>query len=192
MNINEIVLSIVKRPSFNLLAFQAFTFAVMTIAGAIGAFQFAPFFGWAKVYWYYIYELFLIAVITSAYTIFLFIIANTLNKAYIIFNKKLIIANTIIFYILFGILTLLLELQNSSETINLAVGIFGYFLILTLEIFICTIIPYVVMFVIEQMNNIRLELPPYCRTPLRFWAVIIPAFVYISIIICFLCIKICS
>ena len=183
MSIKDFLLSIVKRPSFNLLAFQAFTFAVMTIAGAIGAFQFAPFFGWAKVYWYYVYELFLVAIMISAYTIFLFIIANTLNKAYIIFNKKLIIANTVIFYILFGILTLLLELQNSSETINLAVGIFGYFIILTLEIFICTIIPYIIMFFIEQMNNIRLAPPPYCRTPIRFWAVVIPSTVYICIII---------
>ncbi len=183
MNINKFILSIIERPSFNLLAFQAFTFVILAIAGAIGAFQFAPFLGLGKLYRYYIYELFLVATITSAYTIFLFILANTLNKAYIIFNKKLIIANAVIFYILFGILTLLLELQNSSETINLVVEIFGYFLLLTLEIFICTIIPYVVMFVIEQMNNIRLAPPPYYKTPIRFWAVVIPTIIYICIIL---------
>ena len=185
MEKNKFLLSIIKCPSFNLLAFQAFTFVIMIIAGAAGAFQFVPFFGTSKISWYYIYEVFLFAAITYIYLIVIFTVVSTLNKVYILFNKKFIISKAIVFYFLFGILTLLLQYQkqNESDNINLAQGIFGYSIILIFELFLFTIFPYIIMFFIEQINNIRLSSLPYFKTPLRMCAVVIPALVYVCVIL---------
>ena len=84
MNINKIVLSIVKRPSFNLLAFQAFTFTILAIAGVIGAFQFVPFLGIKDTSAYYFIVYFYIAAGVIIYTSVIFLIGGILKKIHII------------------------------------------------------------------------------------------------------------
>ena len=194
MNINEIVLSIVKRPSFNLLAFQAFTFAVMTIAGAIGAFQFAPFgafqfapfFGQKGVSMYYFYALHFATIGTLVYTLAIFITGFAIKKIdKILFSKPLTILNCFLYYIIFSTFISIAHIPPSTVSER---GTFWLTLVfvlgcIILSIVLCSIIPFVITLIIEQIRKIRINPPQYCKTPIRFWAVVIPSTVYICIII---------
>ena len=186
MSIKDFLLSIVKRPSFNLLAFQAFTFAVMIIAGAIGAFQFAPFFGQKGVSMYYFYALHFTTIGTLIYTLAIFITGFAIKKIdKILFSKPLTILNCFLYYIIFSTFISIAHIPPSTVSER---GTFWLTLVfvlgcIILGIVLCSIIPFVITLIIEQIWKIRLELPPYCRTPLRFWAVIIPAIIYIGIMI---------
>ena len=186
MNINKIVLSIVKRPSFNLLAFQAFTFAVMIIAGAIGAFQFAPFFGQKGVSMYYFYALHFTTIGTLIYTLAIFITGFAIKKIdKILFSKPLTILNCFLYYIIFSTFISIAHIPPGTVSER---GTFWLTLVfvlgcIILGIVLCSIIPFVITLIIEQIRKIRIEPPQYYRTPVRFWAVVIPAIVYIGIII---------
>ena len=186
MNINEIVLSIVKRPSFNLLAFQAFTFAVMTIAGAIGAFQFAPFWGIDGVSVFYFIGYCYLATAVLIYTSIIFVIGCILKKLHsLLFHKYLLITNFILFYIIYSIFICQNHTLINATTAGDAYAwafVFGVIFLINGIIYFAVPL-YGIILIIEQIRKIRIEPPQYCKTPIRFWAVVIPTTVYICIII---------
>ena len=186
MSIKDFLLSIVKRPSFNLLAFQAFTFTILAIAGVIGAFQFVPFLGIKDTSAYYFIVYFYIAAGVIIYTSVIFLIGGILKKIHIIlFNKSLTIINFILFYIIYTVLIRIYYIPSSTPTACAGYGwmlAFGIVFIINGIVYFAVPL-YGIILVIEQIRKIRIEPPQYCRTPVRFWAVVIPAIIYIGIII---------
>ena len=186
MSIKNFLLSITERPSFNLLAFQAFTFVILAIAGAIGAFQFAPFFGLDGIYTFYFIGYFYIAAGVIIYTSIIFLIGCILKKLHItLFNKYLIITNFILFYIIYSIL--ICNYHTAPTTPSEGDGyawilVFGIgFLIYS--ILYCAVPLYILIVIIELVRKIRLAPMPYRKTPVRFCAVVIPTVIYICIIL---------
>ncbi len=186
MGINKIIRSIIERPSFNLLAFQAFTFVLLAIAGAAGAFQFVPFFGFEGVYTFYFIGYFYIAAAVIIYTSIIFLIGSILKKLYILlFNKYLIITNLILFYIIYSIL--IWNYHTAPATPSEGDGyawilVFGIGFLLY-GILYCALPLYILTAVVELIRRIRLAPMQYQKTPLRMCAVVILALVYVCVIL---------
>ena len=186
MEKNKFLLSIIKCPSFNLLAFQAFTFVIMIIAGAAGAFQFVPFFGLEGISMYYFYFLHFVIVGSFIYTLIIFVTGCVIKKVdNILFSKNLIIFNCLLYYIIFSIFILIYHIppetvpEKGTFWLTLVI-MFGCILCSAV---ICTIVPYIITLIVEQVRGIRLKILPYFKTPLRMCAVVIPAVIYIFIIL---------
>ena len=178
--------SIIERPSFNLLAFQAFTFVLLAIAGAVGAFQFVPFYGVEDSLYCYIIACLYIAAGTVIYTSIIFLIGSILKKLHIIlFNKYLIIINFILFYIIYTVLIYIYYTPSTSPTATDAYGwalVFGVIFSIY-SILYCALPLYILTVVVELIRRIRLAPMQYQKTPLRMCAVVIPAVIYFFIIL---------
>ncbi len=186
MNINKSILSIIERPSFNLLAFQAFTLAVLAIAGVPGAFQFIPFYGFKDSLSYYFIVYFYIATGAIIYTSIIFLIGCIFKKLHIIlFNKYLIIMNFILFYIIYTILIHIYYIPSSTPT---ATDTYGWMIVFGIifsiySILYCAVPLYILTIIVELIRKIILKPMPYRKTPVRFYAVVIPTIIYICIIL---------
>ena len=186
MEKNKFLRSIIESPSFNLLAFQAFNFVLLVIAGAAGAFQFVPFFGLEGVYTFYFIGYFYIAAAVIIYTSIIFLIGSILKNLHILlFNKYLIITNLILFYIIYSILIWNYHTAPAapSEGDGYAwILVFGIGFLLY-GILYCTLPLCILTAVIEFIWKIRLVPMQYQKTPFRMCAVVIPAVIYICIIL---------
>ena len=172
MNINKFVLSIVKRPSFNLLAFQGLIFFFFLFTGELIVQELAFVGKWEydAVRMYQIIYTFILGMPAVLYTLIFFII-NLLCRKYffILWNKYTIIFHFFILYILFSIFMLPIDYDFSGAPGLIIVFLFLGFI---LSIIAFSIIPLIIIFIIEQIRGIRIENLSYINNKFKLAGVI--------------------
>ena len=177
MNINKFVLSIVKRPSFNLLAFQGVTFLSLLLAGQLVVWELMLFFhrDYISVNTNRIVYTFLFGILILLYILILFI-TKCCNKTLstLVNNNRLILLHFICFYILFNIFMLPVNYNELSKSLEqgggfIVVMLFGCAIY---SIIAFSIIPLIITFIIEQIRGIRIENLPYINNKFKLAGVI--------------------
>ena len=177
MNINKFVLSIVKRPSFNLLAFQGVTFISLLLANIIVIIENTIIFRYefASVLEYCFLYTNILAIPVLLYTLIVFVFKSLQKKlTKLIYNKYLTIGNFFIFSILLSI-TVLREYYGlpadtlASGVLFMAALVFGAVIY---SILAFSIIPLIITFIIEQIRGIRIENLPYINNKFKLAGVI--------------------
>ena len=177
MNINKFVLSIVKRPSFNLLAFQGLTFISLLLASLMVVLENTIIFRyelWAVIEYCILYIL-LLGIPVLLYTLIVFVIKALLNRlTTLIYNKYLTIGNFIIFLILLNIAVFREYYGLPAET--LASGVLFMVAIISIiavySIIGFSIIPLIITLITEQIRGTRIENLPYLDSKLKLTSVV--------------------
>ena len=177
MNINEIVLSIVKRPSFNLLAFQGLTFISLLLAGQLVAWELMLFNQWnymAIEANRIVYTL-LFGILILPYTLCHFITKchnKTLSSPVV--GKRFIGVFLIIFYVLFSIFMLPINYDKFLKELQEGGGIVivMLFCLAIYAIVLFSIIPLIITLITEQIRGTRIENLPYLDSKLKLTSVV--------------------
>ncbi len=172
MNINEIVLSIVKRPSFNLLAFQGMFFIFFLLAGELVVQELGIFGKWeyAAIRIFQIIYTLLFGIPTVLYTLIIFIIDLLCKKHFcLLWNKYTILLHFLVIYILFRVL-MLPESYDFCGAPGMAIVFLFFGGIISIISF--SIIPLIITLITEQIRGTRIENLPYLNSKLKLTGVI--------------------
>ena len=197
MIVDKYLEKVTSRPSFNYFAFQAATLFLTFISGYIATFQFDWLFGRDKetleilFFPCFLIQIVVVLVVTFLEFIFFSIRKNLSQK---LFSKSLILIHVLFTYLFYSVL--IYFCPNEDSIIGAAILSFFFLalflgivtiIIMSLSIFIFTIIPVVFLFIIENVGKLKLEPMQYMKNIWAFWFVIIISisFLTVNLLPCF-------
>ena len=185
MNVDKYLEKVTSRLSFNYFAFQATTLFVTFVTSYIATFQYAWFFHKdveALDLLFHACILLLIPVVLAV-TFLEFIFFSVRKKlSQKLFSKSLIIIHILFTYLFYSVLMFPCPDKDTVLSMGYLFFIFSI-IVLYPAITIFTIIPVVLLFIIETVGKLKLNPMQYMKNIWAFWFVIITSCIFITIII---------
>ena len=183
MNVDKYLEKVTSRPSFNYFAFQATTLFVTFVASYIAIFQFVGIFNTEDLNFCFrafsLVQIIIVLAVTFLEFIF-FSIRKKLSQK--LFSKSLIIIHILFTYLFYSVLMFPCPDKDTVLSTGYLFFIFSI-IVLYPAITIFTIIPVVLLFIIETVGKLKLNPMQYMKNIWAFWFVIITSCIFITIII---------